>query len=393
MSRALPLTTTESVSTKKSFFTRSTITFINEVSPEEQMIFISRNNELFTQLSKQFKSSVRLGSILKSIEFIKQNQHNLKGQWLTVIFDNYCTIGDLELLHRSINSAGLSEKTIIILHVDQANSKGEMNLRALAPYLNDIVNVLQNESFLSKRLNFLRKIATKKHNLKPLFFADFLSFEKSASIPSTTKYIGKRIVDILISGTLILLLSPVFLIIALLIRMEGKGPIFYTSKRAGKGYKIFDFYKFRTMVPDADKKVAELLAKNQYSTDGSNGPVFFKLKDDPRITRLGTYLRNTSLDELPQLFNVFKGDMSLVGNRPLPLYEAETLTTDSFAERFMAPAGITGLWQVKKRGHAGEMSIEERINLDIEYAKKHSFMYDLWIMVSTPKALLQKENV
>jgi lipopolysaccharide/colanic/teichoic acid biosynthesis glycosyltransferase len=120
--------------------------------------------------------------------------------------------------------------------------------------------------------------------------------------------------------------------------------------------------------------------------------VFFKVSNDPRITRVGAFLRNTSLDELPQLINVLLADMSLVGNRPLPLYEAQTLTTDEWAARFMAPAGITGLWQIKKRGQ-DDMSVEERINLDIDYAKRNNFMYDLWIMANTPTALMQKSNV
>jgi lipopolysaccharide/colanic/teichoic acid biosynthesis glycosyltransferase len=167
--------------------------------------------------------------------------------------------------------------------------------------------------------------------------------------------------------------------------------VFYTSLRAGQGFKIFDFYKFRTMEVDADKKIEALAHLNQYTT-GDTGPLFFKVTNDPRITRFGQFLRNTSMDELPQLFNVIKGDMSLVGNRPLPLYEAATLTTNEFVERFMAPAGITGLWQVKKRGKA-EMSIEERINLDILYARRSNLLYDLRIMASTPAALWQKTNV
>ena len=117
--------------------------------------------------------------------------------------------------------------------------------------------------------------------------------------------------------------------------------------------------------------------------------MFCKIKNDPRVTRLGQFLRDTSLDELPQLFNVLKGDMSLVGNRPLPLYEAEKLTKDQIAWRFLAPAGITGLWQVTKRGK-DNMSEEERIQLDMEYAMKNSFLYDLKILFSTIPALLQK---
>jgi lipopolysaccharide/colanic/teichoic acid biosynthesis glycosyltransferase len=201
----------------------------------------------------------------------------------------------------------------------------------------------------------------------------------------------KRMFDILVASIAILILSPVFLLIALAIRLESRGPVFYISKRAGKGYRIFDFYKFRTMIKGADKQIDELTHLNQYSA-ATIGPVFFKINNDPRITRIGNFLRNTSLDELPQLFNVFLGDMSLVGNRPLPLYEAETLTTDDYAARFMAPAGITGLWQVKKRGNK-EMSVEERIHIDIAYAAKCNFATDLWIIANTPSALLQKENV
>ncbi len=169
--------------------------------------------------------------------------------------------------------------------------------------------------------------------------------------------------------------------------------MFYTSKRAGRGYRIIPFYKFRSMYEDADQKIESLSHLNQYTSNQSDtGAVFFKLTNDPRVTRIGKLLRNTSLDELPQLFNVLKGDMSIVGNRPLPLYEAKTLTTNHFVERFTAPAGITGLWQVKKRGKA-EMSIDERINLDIHYARNNNFLLDMGIIFSTPKALFQKSDV
>ncbi len=204
----------------------------------------------------------------------------------------------------------------------------------------------------------------------------------------------------------------------------------------GTGYQIFDFYKLRSMYSDADKRLKEYLHLNQY-TDESSGeneeskPVeskrnispsssemilihrdgtplseeeyfelrrnsststFIKLKNDPRITKVGAFLRNTSIDELPQLVNVLKGDMSIVGNRPLPLYEAEQLTSDDWSERFLAPAGITGLWQVMKRGK-GNMSDEERKSLDNQYARDNSFLNDIKIMIMTVPALFQKENV
>jgi lipopolysaccharide/colanic/teichoic acid biosynthesis glycosyltransferase len=200
----------------------------------------------------------------------------------------------------------------------------------------------------------------------------------------------KRAFDIFVASVALLLLSPLFLLIALAIRLESRGPIFYIAKRAGRGYKIFNFYKFRTMIHGADQKMTDLAHLNQYGAE--NGPVFFKINNDPRITKVGSFLRNSSLDELPQLVNVLLGDMSLVGNRPLPLYEAKNLTTDDYAARFMAPAGITGLWQVKKRG-TKDMSVEERISLDIDYASNCNFVTDLWIIANTPSALMQKENV
>lgn len=202
--------------------------------------------------------------------------------------------------------------------------------------------------------------------------------------------------DILVSGSLLLLLSPLFLIIALIIKIESRGPVFYVSKRSGVGYKVFNFLKFRSMADGADKELSKLSHLNQYGQGNQKNnevnSVFFKIKDDPRITRFGKFLRDTSLDELPQLINVVKGDMSIVGNRPLPLYEAQQLTKDQCALRFMAAAGITGLWQVTKRGKS-EMSEEERISLDIEYAKSNSFKSDLKLLLKTFPALLQEERV
>jgi lipopolysaccharide/colanic/teichoic acid biosynthesis glycosyltransferase len=123
-----------------------------------------------------------------------------------------------------------------------------------------------------------------------------------------------------------------------------------------------------------------------------------KIADDPRITKVGRFIRNTSIDELPQLINVIKGDMSIVGNRPLPVYEAELLTKDDLSKRFLAPAGITGLWQVELRGRGGDMSEDERKRLDNEYADhfigdNYSFWYDFKLILRTIPALLQKDTV
>lgn len=291
---------------------------------------------------------------------------------------------------------------------------------------------------------------TSKDDLQKLFsvIIDFKEKEKARKdnqISSLTEFrlpLWKRTFDILASGSAILCLSPILILTALAIRTESNGKIVYKSKRVGSNYKIFDFYKFRSMYSDADKRLAEYQQLNQYTkniaeeeslnsssaaeisqqscsseqkqeqdillfsdnlstseinylktkrTERSNA--FFKLENDPRITRVGHFIRKYSIDELPQLFNILKGDMSVVGNRPLPLYEAELLTSDEYVQRFMGPAGLTGLWQVEKRGGAGKMSAEERKQLDIKYAKEFSFRMDMTIIIRTFTAFVQKEDV
>lgn len=239
----------------------------------------------------------------------------------------------------------------------------------------------------------------------------------------------KRMMDIAAASVLILMLSPLLLVVALLIKLESKGPVVYVSQRVGQGFRTFSFLKFRSMDMNADQQIDELKDKNQYGlgadqeddqlvlrtkpdvkesytvlvqNDGyifeekelltTSKSTFFKMKDDPRITRIGRFIRNTSIDELPQLFNVLKGDLSLVGNRPLPLYEAEQLTADDYVLRFAAPAGITGLWQVSKRGQK-DMSEEERKQLDMKYALEYDFWMDMEILWKTLPAAVQQESV
>ena len=247
----------------------------------------------------------------------------------------------------------------------------------------------------------------------------------------------KRTFDILFAGTAVIILSPILIGTAIAIRMESKGKVIYKSQRVGSNYQIFDFLKFRSMYTNADKRLKELNALNQYQIEevesSDEGPeirfddltgtpdeeetllisddfvvseqdflkqkekaknnTFVKLENDPRVTRVGRFIRKYSIDELPQLFNILKGDMSIVGNRPLPLYEAEQLTSDAYIDRIMAPAGLTGLWQVEKRGGAGKLSAEERKQLDIKYARDFSFWLDMKIIFKTLTAFVQKENV
>ena len=261
----------------------------------------------------------------------------------------------------------------------------------------------------------------------------------------------KRVFDIVFSLLGIIVLSPVFIITAIAIRLESKGPVLFKSKRVGTNYTIFDFLKFRSMYANADKQLKELSkSQNQYINHPDESPkiptlsigseealenglvddnmgaemlisddevmlvgddfvvsegdfnkkkneeiqnAFVKIENDPRVTKVGAFIRKYSIDELPQLFNILRGDMSIVGNRPLPLYEAERLTADDCIDRFMAPAGLTGLWQVEERGKGGDMSAEERKQLDIRYGQTYNFSLDMKIIFRTLTAFVQKENV
>lgn len=200
----------------------------------------------------------------------------------------------------------------------------------------------------------------------------------------------KRAFDIAAALAGLIVLSPVMLLTALAIRLESKGPVLYRSRRVGAGYHTFDFFKFRSMYEDADQRLAELKHLNQYEDTNA---VFMKFVNDPRITKVGRFIRKYSIDELPQLINILKGDMSIVGNRPLPTYEAAVLTNDEWSARFLAPAGLTGLWQVTKRGNNNAMSTEERIALDIQYSKEYDFWTDMSIIFRTFTSFVQKENV
>ena len=263
----------------------------------------------------------------------------------------------------------------------------------------------------------------------------------------------KRLFDIFFSLLGIIILSPVFIITAIAIRLESKGPVVFKSKRVGTNYTIFNFLKFRSMYVDAEARLKEVAkeAGNQYAEKDKHEPdhqsvitaplgdeaemmmmdlgmesdmmisddevmlvgddfvvaesdfnkekqeenenAFVKIENDPRVTKVGKFIRKYSIDELPQLFNILKGDMSIVGNRPLPLYEAEKLKADSSIDRFMAPAALTGLWQVEERGKGGMMSAEERKQLDITYGQTYNFKLDMQIIFRTLTAFIQKENV
>lgn len=180
--------------------------------------------------------------------------------------------------------------------------------------------------------------------------------------------------DIVGSAIGLVLLSPIFLILAMLVRCSSRGPVIFVQKRCGLGGRTFRFYKFRTMVADAEKRRLELEHLNEMS-----GPVF-KIEFDPRITPVGRVMRKLSLDELPQLWNVLKGDMSLVGPRP-PLPDEVAKYEHRHLQRLSIPPGITGLWQVSGRNQISDF--EKWIDLDLEYARRSSFWFDVRILLKT----------
>lgn len=185
---------------------------------------------------------------------------------------------------------------------------------------------------------------------------------------------SKRIIDIIFSSLGIALLSPFFLLIALIIKIEDyKDPIFFKQIRVGKDGKRFYMYKFRSMVSNAEELKASLMERNE-----ANGPVF-KIKEDPRVTSIGKFIRKTSIDELPQLFNVLKGDMSLVGPRP-PLSEEVKQYTDYERQRLKVVPGLTCYWQVSGRSNIG---FDEWVELDLEYINERNLFLDIKLIIKT----------
>lgn len=302
---------------------------------------------------------------------------------VAIISDFELNDGNVYSFYYKINSNKLL-KLIPFIVIGTDSNKDE-KIKSLKIGIDDFYTERYCANDISDRIQFLKEFKKLTVNLEPEPQINLNQFLPLIKMP-----LLKRLVDILSSAIGLFLLSPIFLLIAILIKLESKGPIFYVSKRTGTGYKIFNFYKFRSMRIDADKEIDSVKHLNQYKANGESS--FLKIENDPRSTKLGKFLRNTYLDELPQLINVLLGDMSLVGNRPLPLYEAEQLTRDQWAKRFLAPAGITGLWQVTKRLKGNMLSEEERMELDIAYAEKSSFVFDLMIMFLTIPALIHKES-
>ena len=262
-----------------------------------------------------------------------------------------------------------------------------------------IDDIIQTDSSISKdqALNLLTFCQESQLSLRyaaSLFQAHSLNlnFSSVAGLPIIEiqgtpldgwRRVAKNIFDMIVSILLIIVLSPVFLIIAILVKLTSKGPVFVSLSRVGRKAKVFKMYKFRSMVKDAHKMKSEMMERNERQ----DGPLF-KIKNDPRVTKFGRWLRRTSLDELPQLFNVLRGQMSLVGPRP---HEPEEVSRyqRGYKKLLTIKSGITGMAQVSGRSN---LAFTEEAKLDIFYIENWSMLLDLIILLKTPKALFRKDE-
>jgi len=196
--------------------------------------------------------------------------------------------------------------------------------------------------------------------------------------PYMLQYTGKRFIDLMVGTASLLVCIPLFVVVAIAIKATSEGPVFYVQTRVGRNRRQFPLYKFRTMVKDADLRMAEIEHKNEAVGH------CFKIANDPRITRVGKLLRRTSIDELPQLFNVLKGDMSLVGPRPLSLRDAHKIDIPAYKRRFSVKPGITCLWQIRSR----RPLFDDWMKADMEYIDQWSPSLDILILLKTIPAVL-----
>ncbi len=381
----------------------------------QYLIYIGRREETINHLSMRTKGAFYVtSSCAKAVNVLDK----IKEKYATVVFFEQTEVAkdvqDIKYLRKKYSG-------LYMVLITNSLSREE-SMEYLKAGINNTISFEATPESIEGMITFLDR--RNQQRIKDIQ-------EKGANIQTFKLPLWKRCFDIIFSGCAILFLSPLLLLTALAIRLESPGKVVYKSKRVGSNYLIFDFLKFRSMYANADKHLKDFNNLNQYSEEEEflisddtevneeneddivlisddfvisehdyisqksieQKNAFVKLENDPRITKVGRIIRKYSIDELPQLFNILKGDMSIVGNRPLPLYEAELLTSDDYIDRFMAPAGLTGLWQVEKRGDSGKMSADERKLLDIKYAKTFSFWLDVKIIFRTLTAFIQKENV
>ena len=352
-------------------------------SAKGKVLFVGKETE---SIASRFSQSdyLHFNTIALASIWLQELDGQSNCQIAATVIDTNSSLESLNSICKDIRRLCDTRRIPILLATNKSNFPCQFYVLSCTE-IDDVICTDAELDDITKRLNFLieyRSRLSKKHFHNA-------SHVRYSNIEQGQSYlVFKRLFDVFFALSAMIILSPLLILISSLIFVESGWPFFYTSKRVGSDYRVFDFYKFRTMRSNADILREEYKNINFYNSD-LESPVFFKVKNDPRVTRIGKFLRKTSLDELPQLINILKGDMSIVGNRPLPLDEGANLTKDQWASRFLAPAGLTGLWQVSK-SKKQDMTVSERIELDLYYAKHHSLWLDMKIIFKTFPAMLQK---
>jgi exopolysaccharide biosynthesis polyprenyl glycosylphosphotransferase len=253
-------------------------------------------------------------------------------------------------------------------------------IRSCYSEIQEVIEVCER---VGVRVKYLADVFQHRRHSPRLEGSDQLPVIAMPMVAEDVRLVAKRLLDIAGSGLGLLVLSPVLLLAVLAIKLTSPGPIFFTQERYGLNRRRFRMYKLRTMVADAAARQAEVENLNEAA-----GPIF-KIKADPRITPVGGFLRRTSIDELPQLFNVLRGDMSLVGPRPLPIRDVERFDESWLMRRFSVLPGVTGLWQVSGRR---SLQFDSLISLDLKYIDEWSLALDFQILARTPWAVLRGQH-
>ncbi|WP_207512354.1 sugar transferase [Longitalea luteola] len=327
-----------------------------------QFFYIGTQPRYTEKLKEYFEfgySAVSADSAIFTLKRLlnKQDAVTIPGM---IIADGTMGINQLVTLHQFVNSHKILAGVPFIVEGSGLSKEAITQFKKHA-FIDELLFLHEfTAPALERKLNFLRKMKEKRV-MQPESCQVETSFPRYAS----ARALLKRGLDLAISSVILAIMAPLMLMIALTVKLDTGGPVLYSTIRTGRGYRLFHLYKFNTVIQDIDK-----------------------MKNGVSISKIGLFLRKTGLDELPQLLNVWLGDMSLVGYRALPLYEAEQLTTNSAADHFLAPAGITG-WQAEKEN---KLAMPKDIQLATD-ADKSDLLYDIWLMAKKPSAVIQKTNV
>lgn len=344
---------------------RTALAYARRHGRNTRNLLVIGTNSRAISLVKRIQSKPELG--YRILGFADENWEGVE----TVQKEGYSMVSDLDSLPGYLRK-NVVDEIVLALPIRSFHGLGS-----------SIASVCEQQGIIVRFMPNIFDLKEAKHRTDDFGHDDEPLIGHDSTIVDGWGLAAKRLIDIVVSAFAIIILSPVLVLTAVLVKLTSPGPIFFVQKRLGRNKRMFEIYKFRTMVVDAEKRLKEIEHKNEVS-----GPVF-KIKNDPRVTPLGRFLRKTSIDELPQLFNVLKGDMSLVGPRPLQVRDYELFDTfgqDWQRRRFSVRPGITCLWQIKGRS---SIPFEKWMELDLQYIRNWSLWLDLEILAKTVPAVLK----